>query len=1307
MGQLRLAVLGTPEVYHDGNRLTFSLRKALALLLYLAVDGDMHLRSKLAAFLWPDSEPHDARTALRNSIALLRSLLEDPSASPAPHPHVLSQRDLLGLNPLALLELDLDIVQHAYQQAQVLSASPSPEQRATLVAHLQRALALVRGPFLDGFWLREEAPFDEWHQQQQHHWQVRLHWLFDRLSSLHEAAGEHEQAMATLTRWLALDPLTEEIYRRLMRVQLAQGELSSALQVYASCRVRLAEELQVKPSAETIALAEHIRATQARQRRNAPARTGKVPAQSRPPSELAAPLVGRAAAFSQLVGSFQQACQGEPQAVLVVGEAGMGKTRLAREFVAWAQAQGAEVLCGSAFEMGGRLPYQPLVEAIRPRLEEENAPEDLLEDVWLAELSRILPELRVRYPDLGLATEEELTAKVRLFEAVARLFARLAQGGPLVLFVDDLHWVDGASLDLVRYLARSWKEQSLRIVLLATVGSERLKLHAALAAGLADLGRELPVRQVVLQALSRRETIQLIGAVVGGSEAGSRSEAASEAGAAGPGSVSEPPLVALGNYLYAHTGGQPFYLLETLKKLREREWLVPRLVTDGSWKLEPAVHMVAALAQEQTRRELLPSSVRAMILARLSQLSRAARQVVMASAVLGTQASALHLWQVTEVGVQVGVEALEEAVGSGLLREEEAGGGQGSSYGFAHELIREVVYNELSEARRRVLHQRALGLAQREGARVSELAYHALAAGEGEAAYRYSVQAGDEAMAVFAVQDAIVHYEHGRTLLHERVQQAMLELFQSKSLPSITVQEIAERARVDRGSYPEVEHLYVSLGRGYAYLNAWEQAQEAYEELLAYAQHHHLPGLVSMTLNRLAILAVQQSYDKQQVSTLLEKAWEIAQASQDEKALAETEWNQAQVAAILGEDPTRAFPLGEHALSLARASNDKELEARSLSSLGYIHLNVGDFVEAMRSLEGALALYAELGSEPSASGELSVPSFILGAPPTQPLTNRAAEAVCWGLLAQAQVHDGQVHHSLRSGHMALALAKEIKNVWVQVNSTLCLTYSLLEGGAYEEALVLMQQAVALARSLPLRVNFQGVLIGLGSVYHALQQWEEARRTLEEAEAVAERLELGLVRVAALSQLCMNCAQAGEWEAAFRYAMKAMALRRSHEVKLIALDFYSQYETEALLRGGEERQARAEVQRLGNRLGSYRRFRIPYLRSRAMLAAWDGHSEQVIEHLREAAGLAADIGVPAEGWQIQAMLGRLYAAGGEAEQAGAAWAAAATLIGGLAEGIGNETLRTRFLAAPQIQQVLQQAQGETSPIRKDHAEQSGR
>jgi DNA-binding SARP family transcriptional activator len=773
MDRLHLAMLGPPEVLHNGIRLTFALRKALALLVYLAVEGGMHPRGKLATLLWPDSEPSDARRTLRNAIALLRSLLADSDSAPIQHTHLLSQGELIGLNPQAPLELDLVMVQQASTAAQRFAMLPSEPQRAALVTQVQQALALARGPFLDGFWLGEDAPFDAWVKQQQQQWQMRVQLLCERLSSWQEAAGELEQARATLTRWLALDPLQEEAYLRLMRVQLALGDASAALQVYATCQARLAEALRVKPAADTVALAEHIRATAASRQGSSPTRPSPATiARSRPTGELAAPLVGRAVAFSQLIGRYQQARQVQPQVVLIVGEAGIGKTRLAHEFAGWAHAQGADVLSGRTFETRGQLPYQPLVEALRPRLEEENAPEELLDDLWLAELARILPELRVRCPDLPAPTEDELAAKLRLFEAVARLLDALCQRAPLVLLLDDLHWMDGASLDLLRYLGRFWSRHGSRVLLLVTVRRDGLAPTSQLSAQLVDLGRDVPVSQVSLQPLSRAETLQLLEAIVGEGAYGTWSGGErSEHGPTRPSTASsgalptqeqETPLVALGDLLFAQTGGQPLYLLETLKLLREREWLVPRPSADGTWRLEPSVEMTAAVVQEQSRRELVPPVVRALIQARLAQLSPAARQLVQASAVLGTQATAEHLWQVAELGVQAGVEALEEALKSDLLREENAGTGQPGRYRFVHNLIHDVVYSELGQVRRQILHQRALALLHSEGARFSELAYHALLAGEVEAAIRYSVEAGDEAVAVFAVEDAIGHYDQAR-----------------------------------------------------------------------------------------------------------------------------------------------------------------------------------------------------------------------------------------------------------------------------------------------------------------------------------------------------------------------------------------------------------------------------------------------------------------------------------------------------------------------------------------------------------------
>ena len=215
------------------------------------------------------------------------------------------------------------------------------------------------------------------------------------------------------------------------------------------------------------------------------------------------------------------------------------------------------------------------------------------------------------------------------------------------------------------------------------------------------------------------------------------------------------------------------------------------------------------------------------------------------------------------------------------------------------------------------------------------------------------------------------------------------------------------------------------------------------------------------------------------------------------------------------------------------------------------------------------------------------------------------------------------------------------------------------------------------------------------------QWgEEAQAALEEAEAVAKALDLGPFRVPTLTRLCMHAVLAGEWEQAHSYALETIVLRKRMDAALILLDFYRQYETEALLHGGDDRQARAEVQRQGERLGSNRRFRIPYLRSLAALAAWEGHSEQAISHLREAEGLAADLGLPGEQWQIQAALGALYEAAGLPTQARISWTSAVRIIQGLAQGIKDETLRTRFLAGSQIQQVRQHALSEAPAVSQD-------
>ena len=705
MSQLQMSLLGTPVVKHGEDTLTFSTRKALALLVYLAVEGGTHTRKTLSESFWPELDAEHGRAALRATLLELRKLFEH-CHGPGERAHLQVERDTLGLEQDSPLLLDLRLVESVSKQA-VHRVEPLANRAGeALLAQLEQATHLARGPFLASFTLRDSQFFDDWSRQQREYWHLRVQQLFDVLSRLYERAGDGERAIEAVSRWRAFDPCIEEGYRRLMRLRFSQGDRAGALRAYANCCAVLADELQVEPEPETVAMAKHMRHT-------APVRS----LQSQPPHSspgqpptnlLDGPFLGRTAEFGTLIECYQRVQAKQPHLVLLQGEAGIGKTRLATEFVGWAQAQGAEVLTGRALQTGRQLPYQPIIDVLRRRLEQEHAPDDLLSDVWLAELSRLLPELRDRYPDLPVASTDDVLGHNCLFEATARLVQIWAARRPLVLLLDDMQWADTATLDLLLYLARSLAEQPAPILLLLNLCTGADTFPDLQSTWLRALKRtRIPLKTLELAAFTQEETHRFTQALAWAEqqpEAGSNN-ATDGCPASGGSSTCREALASLADWLYVQTRGHPFYLVETLKGLLEREIIVPRLQQNGTW----AMVLRSGLLAQTPAGELIPSSLRELIRCQLGRLTPAAWALLVAGAVLGKGRTFERLCQVARLDEPAGLHALEELLRSGLLCEgnlaEEAQAGDG--YTFPCEVIRQVVYQEAGATRQRLVQRRA------------------------------------------------------------------------------------------------------------------------------------------------------------------------------------------------------------------------------------------------------------------------------------------------------------------------------------------------------------------------------------------------------------------------------------------------------------------------------------------------------------------------------------------------------------------------------------------------------------------------
>ena len=466
------------------------------------------------------------------------------------------------------------------------------------------------------------------------------------------------------------------------------------------------------------------------------------------PPRLESASAGRTFAFSgrtEELAAFAQAGrttvrQRKLGVVLVAGEPGIGKTTLVAQAARAAHRSGLSVLYGTC-EEGLDMPYRPWIEALSPlvdRLEAGELAEFL--DINGMSLARALPAVARRsgrpLPDPGSDADAE---RFMIFEGFTRLLAQASAGNPLVVVLDDLHWADAASLQMLRHLVASALPMSV-LVVGAFRESDTPRGHP-LTGALADLRRESDVDRMELGGLGDVEILDLLAAAAG-----------HELPAEG---------AALARALREDTAGNPFFVIEVVRHLAESGHLVQD--DEGRWMLSVELESLE-----------LPKSVREVVVHRVARLGEDVSRVLSAASVVGQQVDAGVLARVTGMEQTRLLDIMEAAVAAGLLREVPGSVGR---YRFIHALIRHTLYQDLSAARRQLSHLRvAEALEDRVGGasdRVTDLARQWLAAARAPdvaadhllKALGYARRAGEQAVASYAPLDAIDWYAQALDVL--------------------------------------------------------------------------------------------------------------------------------------------------------------------------------------------------------------------------------------------------------------------------------------------------------------------------------------------------------------------------------------------------------------------------------------------------------------------------------------------------------------------------------------------------------------
>jgi DNA-binding SARP family transcriptional activator/tetratricopeptide (TPR) repeat protein len=885
---LQIRVLGPLEVRVDGQPIVVDTRKALAILALLAVEDRPFGRDELTALMWPESDDESARGALRRTLSVLRTALGGRWLR-ADHGTVALDR--------AGVWLDVEVL-----------ATIDGQQRADA---LRIAASQARGPFLAGFSLRDSPEFDDWRATQAVAVERSVTGLLDLLAEAAEAEGDLTGAEAAARRRVDLDPLDETAHRRLMGILARSGDRAGAIRQYRACIAVLKRELDVTPLAETSELYEAIRDSRPGADLLRPANaTREQPAQ---PTAITSglPLVGRDAELARLLAAYRSATP-DGRLALIVGEAGIGKSRLVDALREAIEAAGGRALVVRAYAAEGGIAYGSIIELLRAGLASSGGVERLrsLPAATLGELERLVtlpPDLGrvVERPSMAGAEGDFPARRARLLQAVITALPAFTEGPvPGLVVVEDAQWADDASRETLAWLAHRLAMRPMLVVI--TWRPEDLDdLGVAFAAAL----EALPA--VTMVSLGRLDLEAVRGL-------------AAAAANASPASLNAERL-------YEESEGLPLFIVEALAA-----------GSDG--------------AVEGPAR-----SVRTLLRERLGSVGETAAQVMSAAAVLGRSFDLPLLRGTSGRSEEETITALEELLRRGIVRERDAG--REASFDFVHARLRDAAYEATSLARRRLLHGRAADLLRRvpsrDPGRLVQLATHERAAGRDAEAAETFREAGFAARAVYANREAVAHLETALALGHPDIGGIHLALGEIRTAQGDYAGAIAAleaaAAVSDEETLPAIEvrlgRIHARRGDTAAAASHLDAAIEALEQEDTAASPARAYVLLRALIERAATAV--RAHDVDRATAAATRALVLADSAGDDPAAGAAHRILGLLARDRG-DLVAARSSLRRSLAIANSDPDAGTAIAARNALALVEAASGDHSTAIALLETAL-----------------------------------------------------------------------------------------------------------------------------------------------------------------------------------------------------------------------------------------------------------------------------------------------------------------------------------------------------------------